>query len=173
MTPASYMHGRPRGVVVSPSLGSRPRSLRPFHLQRPPFDPRLPLVLVGTERLVAGLSRTCAGVGDTTGACVGEAGALFVRGWVHSARGRSLGGMKTSSSSIQSRGRQRANSIRRGSRQWRQPSERDPARTCRARQAAVTNGWAENAPQPDRTNGRSPRALSTGNRTGIGTQCHG
>jgi hypothetical protein len=39
----------PNGVVVSPSLGSRPRSLRPFHLQRPPFDPRLPLVLVGTE----------------------------------------------------------------------------------------------------------------------------
>jgi len=64
-----------RGV---PLPGSRPRSLRLFHLPRPPFESRLPLVLVGTERLVAGLRRICAGVGDTTGACVGEAGALFV-----------------------------------------------------------------------------------------------
>jgi hypothetical protein len=50
-----------------------------------------------------------------------------------------------------------------------QPSQRDRPRSCRARQAVVTNEWAENAPKPRQTNGPSSKAQGSRNVTGIGT----
>jgi hypothetical protein len=64
-------------VVVSPSAEQPSALFAANHSAASALDRRPSPNVVGTE-IVAGLGRTCAGVGETTGACVGEAGALFV-----------------------------------------------------------------------------------------------
>lgn len=61
-----------------------PRGSRPLFAVIPfaasGSEARIPHIVVGNEEVDAGLCRVCAGdVGITAGACVGEAGALFVR----------------------------------------------------------------------------------------------